>query len=131
MFLPSSPWTATAGAFALMSLPSDWADFLLNLENRHVFASEGLSMAVVAFAYEAKTIEGVAASRQLTLDLCSAQHHRRTLGFEDGNVFGATLVGHELLVFVSEWSLGNVVSSQLFLRFYRSHEMIRSSNLQG
>ena len=47
---------------------------------------------VMMFACEVECNDTVAAQRQLTLYLYSAQYQRRALGFDDGQAFGATVV---------------------------------------
>jgi hypothetical protein len=60
---------------------------------------------VVTFACEAKCNLLTAARRQLTFDLCSAQHQRRALGFENGRVYGATIVRDSLQMYCSRWEI--------------------------
>lgn len=87
-------------------------------------------MTVVTFACEFEVQDSSAASRQVTMDLCSAQHQRRALGFDDGLLFGATLVGSTLSMFVSEWLEDKVVSPQDPPLLYYSYAMKRWSVLQ-
>jgi hypothetical protein len=92
-----------------MPLPKDWLVFLSSLDDSHIFASEQMLGELVIFASEAKRIHTVAAERQLTLDLYSAQNQRRTLGFDDSYVFGATVVGTTLMMYCSMWECERVV----------------------
>ena len=92
-----------------MSLPLEWDAFLSGLNNPYVFASELVHGEVVTFVAETKCEETTAAQRQLTFDLCSAQHQRRALGFNDGEIFGATVVGNNLTIYSSTWVLDVVV----------------------
>ena len=92
-----------------MPLPPKWRMFLTALKTPYVFASELEHGEVVTFVSEAKCRETTAAQRQLTFDLCSAQHQRRALGFDDGEVFGATIVGNNLTIFTSRWVDDEVV----------------------
>ncbi|KAI0295350.1 hypothetical protein B0F90DRAFT_1927532 [Multifurca ochricompacta] len=104
LFLPAPPWTAKADVIMSMVLPFDWVQFLMDLQNP-VFSSEANwePNRVVTFAVEAKSKDRVSASRQLAMYLCSAQHQRRALGFEDGPLFGATVVGSILTIYISTW----------------------------
>ena len=86
-----------------MTLPGSWAIHLELFTNSYIFASELDVGDVVTFVAEAKCALFSAAERQLTLDLCSAQNQRRTLGFNDGNIFGATVVGNTLQTYSSTW----------------------------
>jgi len=70
----------------------------------------------MTFACEAKCVTQVAASRQLTLYLCSAQHQRRALCFDDGPVYGVTIVGNRLTMHSSKWVEDQVVSVTFFFR---------------
>jgi hypothetical protein len=71
-----------------------------------MFASSGQNFTdVVTFACEAKCSLSVPAQRQLTFDLCSAQYQRRALGFENGRVYGATVVGDSLQMYCSRWEI--------------------------
>ncbi|KAL5480446.1 hypothetical protein ACEPAI_1716 [Sanghuangporus weigelae] len=108
LFLPASPWTATADNVCLIDLPSDWLDYLTLLANKQIFSSDLRSFGVVTFICEDKVNDFRAASRQLTMDLTSAQRQRRALGFEDSMIFGATLVDTDIQFYVSEW-IGNIV----------------------
>ncbi|KAI0296766.1 hypothetical protein B0F90DRAFT_1745007 [Multifurca ochricompacta] len=119
LFLPASPWTAKADVITLMELPNDWSLFLTKLQNPQVFSSEaqGAPSRVVTFAFEAKSKDNDAASRQLTLYLCSAQNQRRALGFEDEPLFGATIVGSILIMYISTWSDDKVVVAPTELRY--------------
>ncbi|KAI0295349.1 hypothetical protein B0F90DRAFT_1927531 [Multifurca ochricompacta] len=107
--LACTPWTAKADVIMSMVLPFDWVQFLMDLQNP-VFSSEANwePNRVVTFAVEAKSKDHVSASRQLAMYLCSAQHQRRALGFEDGPLFGATVVGSILTMYISTWSDGEV-----------------------
>jgi len=93
-----------------MKIPGGWVEFLCGLTNNHIFASEQDIGEVVTFACEARCVEQVAASRQLTFYLCSAQHQRRALCFDDGVIYGATIVGNRLVMHSSEWVEDKVVS---------------------
>jgi hypothetical protein len=109
LFLPDSPNTATADIIVTMPLPRDWGAHLRRLGNQYVFASELKLGDVVTFVSEAKCNNTVAAQRQLTLYLCSAQHQRRALGFDDGRIFGATVVRNTLTMYCSTWEDQKVV----------------------
>jgi len=85
-----------------MKIPSGWVEFLCRLANNHIFASEQDIGEVVTFACEAKFVEQVAASQQLTFYLCSAQHQRRALCFDDGIIYGATIVGNHFAIGCAE-----------------------------
>ncbi|KAI0295351.1 hypothetical protein B0F90DRAFT_1751060, partial [Multifurca ochricompacta] len=67
--------------------------------------------------------------------LCSAQHQRRALGFEDGPLFGATVIGSILTMYISTWSDGEVC--YMFLCKVADHSanevenMIRKWETQG
>jgi len=93
-----------------MRLPDAWIKFLRKLENDYIFASEEKMGEVTTFVCEAKCVEQVTASRQLTLYLCSTQHQRRALCFDDGPIYGATIVGNCLVMHSSEWVNDKVVS---------------------
>ena len=94
----------------MVDLPVEWVDFLRKLPNKHIFCSDDNALSVITFICEYKVKDRKQAARQLTLDLCSAQHQRRALGFEDSKIFGATLVDTEMRFFVSEWEGDNIVS---------------------
>ena len=64
---------------------------------------------VMMFACEVECNDTVAAQRQLTLYLYSAQYQRRALGFDDGQAFGATVVKNTLTVYCSKWENEKVV----------------------
>ena len=107
-----------------MRLPRGWVKFLSTLKNNYIFASEQHVDEVTTFACEAKCTVQAAASRQLTLDLCSTQHQRRALCFDDRPMYGATIVGDCLVMHSSEWVEDNVVSVtvlfvQLVLNSYK------------
>jgi hypothetical protein len=74
-----------------------------------MFASSAqILMDVVTFAREAECslpVNPVPARRQLTFDLCSAQHQRRALGFKNGRVYGAAVVRDSLQVYCSRWEI--------------------------
>jgi len=55
-----------------MQLLDAWIKFLRKLENDYIFASEEKMGEVTTFVCEAKCVEQVTASQQLTLYLCSA-----------------------------------------------------------
>ena len=114
LFLPASPWVTKADNVCMIDLPAEWLLFLGKLPSSHIFSSDERSCAVITFICEGKVKEHKYAARQLTLDLCSAQHQRRALGFEDSKIFGATLVDTVLHFFVSEWE-GDIVVSSFFL----------------
>ena len=114
LFLPASPWVTKADNVCMIDLPAEWLLFLGKLPSSHIFSSDERSCAVITFVCEDKVNEHKHAARQLTLDLCSAQHQRRALGFEDSKIFGATLVDTVFHFFVSEWE-GDVVVSSFFL----------------
>jgi hypothetical protein len=118
VFLPAHPYITKADILITMDLPSDTLIYLSLLENPYIFASEPKVGEVVTFVVEAKCASAVAAERQLTLDLCSAQHQRRALGFEDGQIFGAALVGSTLRMYCSRW-LNEVVVRIILLFFSR------------
>jgi len=106
--LPGSPGKATADLVALMKLPLDWSCFLSCLENQHVFFS-GFPGNIITFVYEAKCHGRAAASHQLSFYLCSAQHQHQALGFDDGYIFGAALIGGALQIYVSWWEQDTVM----------------------
>lgn len=60
-----------------MDLPSTWMAYLRSLGNSYIFTSELELGGLVTFVSETKCRDTIAARRQLTLDLCSAQHQRR------------------------------------------------------
>jgi len=93
-----------------MQLLDAWIKFLRKLENDYIFASEEKMGEVITFVCEAKCVEQVTASRQLTLYLCSTQHQRRALCFDNGPIYGATIVGNCLVMHSSEWVNDKVVS---------------------
>jgi len=103
LFLPASPYTVTSDIITVMRLPRDWVKFLGTLKNEYIFASEQKMGEVITFACEAKCTVQAAASRQLTLSLCSAQHQRRALCLDDRPIYGATIVGNRLVMHSSEW----------------------------
>ena len=70
-----------------------------------MFASLANRNDVVTFACEAKCSLLTAARRQLTFDLCSAQHQRRALGFKNGRVYGSTVVRNSLKIHCSKWEI--------------------------
>ncbi|KAL5483181.1 hypothetical protein ACEPAI_8410 [Sanghuangporus weigelae] len=112
LFLPRSPFTATVDSVTWMHLPEDWYKFLARelRDALYVFASEANHpLFVITFVCEYKVSDASAASRQLTFDLCSAQNQRRALGFDDGQLFGATVVGNTMTMYVSEWEGDEVV----------------------
>jgi hypothetical protein len=109
VFLPGFPYAATADIVVTMPLPNDWGAHLRSLGNSYICASELKLGDVVTFASEVKCNNTVAAQRWLTLSLCSAQHQRQALGFDDGPIFGATVVRDTLTVFSSMWENGKVV----------------------
>ena len=97
-----------------MCLPNNWLRYLRSFDKPHVFASELLPGEVVTFVAEAKCKDTTVAQRQLTLDLCSAQHQRRALGFDDAQVFGATIVDRTLSIYCSAWKNDIVVRIILY-----------------
>jgi len=105
LYLPASgfPFHAKCDTLVTMTLPGSWSFHLQSFTNSHIFASELYVGDVVTFVAEAKCALLSAAERQLTLDLCSAQNQRRTLGFDDGNIFGATVVKNILRMYSSSW----------------------------
>jgi hypothetical protein len=109
VFLPAHPHVTKADILITMYLPRNIVAHLLTLENLHIFASEETFGELVTFVVEAKCTAPAVAEQQLTLDLCSAQHQRRALGFEDGQIFGATVVGNYLRVYRSTWVDDKVV----------------------
>jgi len=117
LFLPRSPVTSTADGITTMMLPDDWIEFLNTLQDSYIFASQRDMGEVITFAYEAKCVDVVAASRQLTLYLCSAQHQRRALCFSDGPIYGATIVGDRFTMYSSEWVGDKVAVSRSKLIF--------------
>ena len=89
-----------------MKLPSTWHNYLRSQGDSYTFASSAQNRTdVVIFACEAKCSQLAAAQRQLTFDLCSAQNQRRALGFKDGCVYGATVVGDSLKMHCSKWEI--------------------------
>ncbi|KAI0260077.1 hypothetical protein BC834DRAFT_568511 [Gloeopeniophorella convolvens] len=76
-----------------------------------VFGSQVANLRyVTTFVHEAKANDPIASARQIALYLCSVQHQRRALGFDDGPVFGTRLLGDSLEVYHSQWdSSGKVV----------------------
>ncbi|OCB91035.1 hypothetical protein A7U60_g1729 [Sanghuangporus baumii] len=112
LFLPRSPFTTTVDSVTWMHLPEDWYKFLARelRDAFYVFASEANHpLFVITFVCEYKVSDASAASRQLTFDLCSAQNQRRALGFDDGQLFGITVVGNTMRMYVSEWEGDEVV----------------------
>jgi hypothetical protein len=109
VFLPDCPFTSTADIIVTVPLPRDWGAYLWRFDKPYIFASELSTGEVVTFVSEAKCKETTAAQRQLTFDLCSAQHQRRALGFDDGQIFGATVVGDVLSMYCSTWENDIVV----------------------
>ena len=97
-----------------MKIPDGCVDILDTLTNKYVFTAEQNTREVITFACEAKCVTQVAASRQLTLYLCSAQHQRRALCFDDGPVYGVTIVGNRLTMHSSKWVEDQVVSVTFF-----------------
>jgi len=93
-----------------MTLPLDWSQFLGTLTHQHIFSSGTEVGKVITFACEMKCHDQTAASHQLALYLCSAQNQRRALGFKDGRVYGATMVGNRLRLYTSTWE-GEVIVS--------------------
>ncbi|KAL5504678.1 hypothetical protein ACEPAH_7341 [Sanghuangporus vaninii] len=129
LFLPRSPFTATVDSVTWMHLPEDWYKFLARelRDALYVFASEANHpLFVITFVCEYKVSDASAASRQLTFDLCSAQNQRRALGFDDGQLFGATIVGNTMRVYVSEWEGDEVVVTRTTTSFDLSifHEFL-------
>jgi len=103
LYLPSLPGKAAANFFSTMDLPQDWALFLRHLNNTHIFASSPeLRGKVITFTCEYKCGQPLAASRQLSLYLCSGQYQRQALGFK-GDLYGATIVDGTLRLYVSRW----------------------------
>ena len=121
LFLPRSPWTATADIITCMQLPLEWTTSFEDLPTQHAFncLEEALLGWVVTFCCEYKTSNPIGAKRQITLDLCAAQHQRRALGFKDGAMYGATLVGRTFTIYVSTWRNDKVVSLLSSLDFFR------------
>jgi len=72
---------------------------------------------VITFACEAECTDQAAASRQLALYLCSAQHQRRALCFTNGLIYGATIVGDRLAMYSSQLYDGDVMVSPLLIEF--------------
>ncbi|OCB84728.1 hypothetical protein A7U60_g8252 [Sanghuangporus baumii] len=103
LLLPALPWVATAGNVCMIELPSDWRDYLTSLPNYHIFCADTSTLAVITFASEAKIKDEKVAARQLTYDLCSGQHQRRALGFDDSKIYGAVLVDKRFRIYESEW----------------------------
>jgi hypothetical protein len=115
VYLPDAPFTATANILIAMPLPSNWAAFLSSLNEPHIFASEQRLGEVVTFISQANSSCAVTAERQLTLNLCSAQNQRQSLGFDNGYIFGATVVGNILTMYCSMWEYGKVVRNTISL----------------
>jgi hypothetical protein len=86
-----------------MPLPNSWGAHLTSVGVYHVFTSELKFGDLVTFVAEAKCNLPVPAQRHLAMFLCSAQHQRQALGFDDGRVFGATVVGKTLTMYSSSW----------------------------
>ena len=109
--LPASPWTARADNVCVIPLPYDWVEVLEGLPNNHIFSSDVVhTWAVVTFICEDKVEDESAALKRLTMDFSSAQNQRRALGFEDSYIFGATVNGSAMRIYVSEWKNDVVVS---------------------
>ncbi|KAI0258233.1 hypothetical protein BC834DRAFT_104241 [Gloeopeniophorella convolvens] len=64
---------------------------------------------ITTFVCEVKAEDEASAARRLALDLCSAQHQRRALGFEDGPIFGATFFPGCFRMYHSQWSPDTIV----------------------
>ena len=136
LFLPAAPWVATADAIAYMGLPTSWIRFLRSFGVTYVFAAAERNsyMMVPTFLVEYKVnpSHGDYVTRQLTLDLCSAQRQRRALGLDDMPVFGATLVGRDFTIFISEWNAdGKVVSACLSVHEWTAYAVARWSTARG
>jgi hypothetical protein len=109
LYLPGLPGKATADLFSTMDLPQDWDQYLHSLENSHIFSPLDIEGKVVTFACEYKSHkQDIAASRQLSLYLCSGQHQRRALGFQT-YLYGATVVDTTLTIYVSRWEEDNTI----------------------
>jgi len=103
LYLPSLPGRATADVLSSINLPQEWLIYLRSLDNSHIFSPFDLEGKVVTFACEYKCgQQDTAASRQLSLYLCSGQHQRRALGFK-ADLYGATVVDTTLRIYVSRW----------------------------
>jgi hypothetical protein len=79
----------------------------------------------MTFASETKCDKPVAAQRQLMFDLCAAQHQRRALGFENGEVFGATVVRNTLKMYCSRWLKGDQEGNEKVVRIIYSFKLSR------
>ena len=108
LHLPSLPRKATADFFSTIDLPQDWVLFLCSLNNTQVFSSSDMRGKLLTFALEYKCGQAQAASRQLSLDLCSGQYQRQALGIK-GYLYGATIVDGVLTVFASKWEEDGII----------------------
>ncbi|KAI0275477.1 hypothetical protein BC834DRAFT_814716 [Gloeopeniophorella convolvens] len=100
--LPKPPLVAKADLVTSIELPMDWWIFLRSFDTRDIFTSQKANPNLITtFVCEAKAKDPVGVARQIALDLCSAQHQRRALGFADGPIFGATLLRGTLQIYHS------------------------------
>ncbi|KAF9485465.1 hypothetical protein BDN70DRAFT_588702 [Pholiota conissans] len=129
--LPTYPWTTTGDVIAYISISSrDWRCSLGHRRNAWVFSTdEESNFDVVTFVCEADTkIRGMRPpSRKLALSLCSAQNQRRALGFPDGPVYGAALVGDVLTIFVAGWRYNTYIKAERVVVHRTSLEFILTS----
>jgi hypothetical protein len=105
-----------------MKLPRTWNNYLWSQGDSYIFASSAQNRTdVVTFACEAKYSQLAAAQRQLTFDLCSAQHQRRALGFKNGRVYGATVVRDSLKIHCSKWEISeeNETVVRIIIPFFK------------
>ncbi len=109
LYLPGLPGKATADFISSMDLPQDWLIYLHSFKNSHTFSSFDQEGKVVTFACEYKCgQQDTAASRQLSLYLCSGQHQRQALGFKT-DLYGATIVDTTLRIYVSRWEEDDII----------------------
>ena len=115
MVLPDTPDTVKADAVASLTLPEEWTEFLDELHNEHVFSWAWcerlieLPASIVTLGFEARVDDPKDGSRHVQLTMFSSQLHRRSLGLENGPVFGAILNENTLELYVSYWENDTVV----------------------
>ena len=110
LYLPGHPGKATADFFSSIDLPQDQLIYLHSLDNSHIFSAFDEEGMVVTFAaeYKSGSHQDTAASRQLSLYLCSGQHQRQALGLRT-DLYGATIIDTMLRIYVSRWEEDNTV----------------------
>jgi hypothetical protein len=124
LYLPGPPEKATADFFTSIDIPQDQLIYLHSLNNSHVFSAFDDEGKVVTFAAEYKcgssSQQETAASRQLSLCLCSGQHQRQALGLKT-DLYGAQIIDTTLRIYVSRWEEDDTVvctTVYLFLHPY-------------